>query len=148
MPITSEQFDLFFLPFEKSFVCLLLDLLDIRIGYIIDRWNPGRISSKSLLSGYLRENLIGNEIRNAGKCCQNGQIGYRTGTQHNQKNKNRRTCIHPFCQYHQSRDRGHEQADDNDYRQQNHITVDLTELHCANSVVSVSHCYPKPATDE
>lgn len=57
MPITSEQFDLFFLPFEKSFVCLLLDLLDIRIGYIIDRWNPGRFSSKSLLSGYLRENL-------------------------------------------------------------------------------------------
>ena len=68
MPITSEQFDLFFLPFEKSFVCLLLDLLDIRIGYIIDRWNPGRFSSKSLLSGYLRENFIGNEIRNAGKC--------------------------------------------------------------------------------
>ena len=67
-------------------------------------------------------------LENAAK---NGQIGYRTGTQHNQKNKIRRTCIHPFCQYHQSRDRGHEQADDNDYRQQNHITVDLTEIHCA-----------------
>ena len=96
----------------------------------------------------VRENFIGNEIRNAGKCCQNGQIGYRTGTQHNQKNKIRRTCIHPFCQYHQSRDRGHEQADDNDYRQQNHITVDLTEIHCAISVVSVRHCSPIPASAE
>ena len=148
MRITSEQFDLSFLPFEKSFVYLLLDLLNVHIRNMIGRFCNFCFDGRGILSGNFRENLVNNEIRHAGKCRHDGQIEYRADTHYDYENEIRRTRIRTFLQDHEPRDHRHEQSDDNDYRQQNCITVDLAEIHCIISVVSAPRCFPTPAFAE
>ena len=96
-------------------------------GSIISNSAVGRF-----FSGNLRENLVGHKIRHAGKCHHDGQIEYHADTHHDYENEICGACIRAFRQDYQSRNHRHEQPDDNDYRQQNHITVNLAEIQLAN----------------
>ena len=77
----------------------------------------------------MRREYPDDESSHAGRCRYNGQIEYRANTQHDQKDEIRRTRIRTFGQYHDPRDHRHEKPRDNNYRQQNHITVELAEIH-------------------
>ena len=145
---TAAVVAFFPLLFSQPLVGFLLDPFDVRGGLFGNRFGGFCFRFAAFLPGYTRHEYPDNEIRDAGRCRYNGQIEYRANTQHDQKDEIRRACIRTFGQYHEPRDHRHEKPGDNDYRQQNHMTVELAEIHRVISVVFSHHYSPIPASAE
>lgn len=71
----------------------------------------------------------------------NNQIHHRTNAENNDKGKIRRTSINSLPQYHQPCDHSHEQPDDNHYRQQDDMTIDLAVIHLDKKINSHGQNY-------
>lgn len=129
MSVTQKQLYFFFSSFGELPVCILFDLLDILDGSVISQWGCLSFGVGTFLSCHPREKFPGNDVQNAGRYRYNDKIKYRANTQYDQKNEICRTRIGPFLQYRQSRYHGHQQPDDNNYRQQYKVTIDLAVIH-------------------